>query len=156
MDIRTELREGDVDAVASLHGTTYAREHGFDHSFEQYVREPLARFAENPVGGRVWLAEEGGRLVGCIAIVPGEEGWAQLRWFLVSPETRGQGLGRRLMGEALAFARERGYPGVYLWTVSALERAASLYRAAGFALVEEKPGAWGAAVLEQKYDLRLR
>jgi GNAT superfamily N-acetyltransferase len=31
---------------------------------------------------------------------------SQLRWFLVAPDVRKQGLGKRLLNEALAFARE--------------------------------------------------
>jgi hypothetical protein len=43
-----------------------------------------------------------------------------------------------------------------LWTVSSLAAAASLYRSAGFRLVEEIPGRrWGVDVVEQRYDLAL-
>ena len=81
---------------------------------------------------------------------------AQLRWFLVDPAVRGMGLGRRLLDEALAFCKECGYGNVILWTVSALEAAAHLYRSAGFRKVEEKPGRlWGVDVVEEKYELTL-
>lgn len=154
--LRTDWRAGDLGAVVTLHALTYSREHGFDATFEAYVAGPLAEFVLKR-GERdcLWLAEDGGRLVGCVAIVSAGEEEAQLRWYVVAPEARGRGLGRRLLDEALSFCRRVGYRSVYLWTVSRLERAAALYRAAGFQLVEQKPGAWGTEVLEQKYRLAL-
>jgi hypothetical protein len=59
------------------------------------------------------------------------------------------------MQEALDFAVRFGYRSIYLWTVSALERASALYRAAGFRKTEEKPGRWGVEVIEEKYVLNL-
>jgi len=41
-------------------------------------------------------------------------------------------------------------------SVSALTTASRLYRSAGFAKVEEKPGRmWGVDVVEEKYELAL-
>jgi GNAT superfamily N-acetyltransferase len=155
--LRHVLRPGDLGAIISLHGTTYAREHGFDVTFEAYVAGPLAEFAcRGGDGDRLWLAECGGRVVGCVAIVANSEMEAQLRWFLVEPSARGHGLGSRLLREAVEFCKERGYKTVVLWTVSALVAASRLYRAAGFEKVEETPAQrWGALVVEEKYVLRL-
>jgi GNAT superfamily N-acetyltransferase len=156
--IRTDLRPGDIGAVVSLHGTLYAQEHGFDSTFEAYVAGPLAEFvfASSP-RERLWLAERDGRLVGCIAIVAAASRTAQLRWFLVDPSARGAGLGKRLLHEAVAFARACGNTSVILWTVSALTAAGHLYEAAGFRKVEESPGhLWGVDVVEEKYELSLR
>jgi N-acetylglutamate synthase-like GNAT family acetyltransferase len=156
--LRTELRPGDLGAVVGLHGTVYARERGFDPTFEAYVGGPLADFvrAGSP-RGRLWLAERSGRFVGCVAVVPAGADTAPLRWFLVEPGERGAGLGRRLLGEAVAFSRARGYDEIILWTESALAAAARLYHALGFTRVEERPGrVWGVDLVEEKYRLRLR
>lgn len=157
ISLRVDLRPGDVGDVVRLHGVIYAREHGFDHTFEAYVAAPLAEFVRSgSPRERLWLAERDGRLVGCVAIVAVSPELAQLRWFLVDPSARGTGLGKRLLGEALAFARGCGYRTVVLWTVSALAAAAHLYGSAGFRKVEEKPGrAWGVEVIEEKYELAL-
>jgi GNAT superfamily N-acetyltransferase len=155
--LRTDLRPGDLGSVVHLHGVVYAREHGFDPTFEAYVAGPLAELVLAPDRGRIWLAERDGRLVGCVAIVAADVRTAQLRWFLVEPSARGAGLGTRLLREAVAFCRERGHERIFLWTVSALEAAARLYRAAGFRKTEEKPGrVWGVDVVEEKYELSLR
>ena len=156
MTLRTEIRPGDVATLIQMHGEIYAREYGFDETFTAYVDRPLTEFARLPGRReRMWIAEHDQRIVGSIAIVEGESRQAQFRWFLVDPVYRGHGLGRRLMHEALAFAAESGYESIYLWTVSALTAAARLYRKAGFVKVDEKPGNWGAVVIEEKYVLDL-
>ena len=155
--LRTELRPGDVGQVVYLHGVVYAREHGFDHTFEAYVAGPLSELVlERSERERLWLAEHQGRIVGCIAIVEAAPEVAQLRWYLVDPRARGLGIGRRLLQEAVDFSRSCGYQKVVLWTVSALVAAAHLYRAFGFVKVETKPGRnWGVDVVEEKYELEL-
>ena len=79
---------------------------------------------------------------------------AQLRWLLVHPDERGNGLGRWLLREAVAFARRERYGGLFLWTVASLTTAARLYLAAGFELTAESAHEiWGATETEQRYDL---
>jgi GNAT superfamily N-acetyltransferase len=155
--VRTELRPGDLGRIVTLHGTLYAAERGWDATFEAYVAGPLAEFVLGTADRqRLWLAERDGRLVGCIAIVAGGPASAQLRWFLVEPSARGTGLGKRLLQEALAFARDRGYTEVMLWTERSLAAAAHLYQRAAFRKVEEKPGRqWGADVTLERYELHL-
>ena len=64
---------------------------------------------------------------------------------------------RSLIDESLAFCRAAGYRSVYLWTVTGLDAAARLYRAAGFRKTETKPPAmlWGVTLSEERYDLDL-
>ena len=156
--LRTEMKAGDLGRIVSLHGELYARECGFDLTFEAYVAGPLAEFVRShSPANRLWIAEHEDRIVGCVAIVAASAGAAQLRWYLVVPERRRHGLGRRLLTEAIAFSRQQGYETVSLWTVSALAAAAKQYRAAGFRKAEEKPGTlWGKDVVEEKYELELR
>src|SRR5581483_7235805 len=129
--IRTSLTPGDVGSVVRLHGVLYAKEYGFDHTFEAYVAAPLAKFVQSPgPNERIWLAERNRALVGCVAIVASTPEIAQLRWFIVDPECRGAGIGKRLLFEAIEFSRARGYRSIILWTVSGLPAAAHLYRSA--------------------------
>jgi N-acetylglutamate synthase-like GNAT family acetyltransferase len=155
--IRHDIRPGDIGSIVHLHGMIYARDHGFDATFEAYVAEPLARFVRSPSArDRLWIAERDDRIVGCIAIVAVSETEAQLRWYLVVPEERGVGLGKYLVGDAIAFCRQCRYESVFLWTVSTLETAAHLYRAFGFRKVEANPERlWGVDVVEEKYILDL-
>ncbi|HUF13167.1 MAG TPA: GNAT family N-acetyltransferase [Longimicrobiales bacterium] len=156
--LRHELRPGDIGWVVHRHGVLYAREYGWDYRFEAYVAETIVPFGlhHDPARERLWLAEIGERIVGSIAIVSGQADAAQLRWFLVEPDSRGMGIGRRLIDETLAFCRATGRRRVYLLTVTGLDAAAHLYTAAGFRLTEQIPAArWGAEVVEERYDLTL-
>jgi GNAT superfamily N-acetyltransferase len=157
ISLRTDLRHGDLGMIVYLHGVIYARERGFDPTFEAYVAGPLSEFVrKGSPRERLWLAEREGRIVGCIAIVATSPQTAQLRWFLVEPNTRGLGLGKRLLSEAITFCKECGYAEVILWTESALTTAAALYQTVGFRKTEEKPGrVWGVDLVEEKYELRL-
>jgi GNAT superfamily N-acetyltransferase len=156
--LRTDLRSGDLGRIVSLHGELYARECGWDLTFEAYVAAPLAEFVLSPSpGNRLWIAEHDGRIAGCVAIVAVSAHVAQLRWYLVVPEWRRHGLGRRLLSEAIAFSRLQGYEKIFLWTVSTLTAAAKQYLAMGFRMTEAKPGRiWGSDLVEEKYELVLR
>jgi ribosomal protein S18 acetylase RimI-like enzyme len=156
--LRHRLEPGDLGSIVHLHGTAYAREYGFDETFEAYVAGPLSEFVRNPTDrDRLWLADRDGRLAGCIAIVGASPTEAQLRWFLVDPSARGLGLGRTLLHEAIEFSRGRDYESIFLWTVSALTAAARLYLSAGFDRVEERPRRlWGVDAVEEKYAMPLR
>jgi GNAT superfamily N-acetyltransferase len=155
--LRTILQPGDVDAILRFHCESYGREFGFDAAFEAHVAGPLQSFARAPSAHeRIWIAERGGAIVACIAIVDAGGGTAQLRWFLVAPPLRGAGLGRRLLGRAVSFCRSAGYRRITLWTVDVLETAAHLYRSVGFERVEANPARlWGADLVEEKYELML-
>lgn len=153
--IRDTLRPGDLGMIVHLHGVHYAREYGLDTTFEPYVAKPLAEFvlARN---GRLWVAEQGDRIVGSIAVLDGENGEGQLRWFLLAPQARGTGLGRRLLETALAYARERGMPRVFLWSFSDLATALKLYERAGFEVTETRATRlWGAERTELRMELDL-
>ena len=156
--IRTTLEPGDIGYVISLHGSLYAREFGLDHTFEADVAKGLGEFAKGYDSSKdlFAVAEIDGRIVGSIVIAAESDQLAKLRYFLVHPDARGHGLGRRLMQQALDFCRERGFRTVWLWTISELKTAAHLYREAGFEITEEKTHEiWGKIRTEQRYDLTL-
>ena len=158
MEFRTELRAGDIGEIVRLHGLLYAQEYGWDYHFEAYVARSLADFAlkHDPQRERIWIVEQNRLLTGCIGIVDGGEGQAQLRWFLLKRSARGHGAGKRLISSAIAFAQNAGYRSIYLWTVRGLDAAAHLYQTHGFTLTEEHDSAqWGITVREQRYDLSL-
>ncbi len=154
-DIRHELRPGDLGMVIHLHGVHYAREYGLDTTFEPYVAKPLADFILSGAG-RLWIAEEDGRVVGSIAVVDADEGVGQLRWFLLTPDARGTGLGRRMLETALAYCRARGMHHAFLWSFAQLDEALRLYERAGFQITEtNKTLLWGAERTEVRMDLEI-
>ena len=151
--IRHTLQPGDLGMVVHLHGLHYWREYGLDITFEPYVARPLADFVLAGAGC-LWIAEEGDRVVGSVAVVNAEEGMGQLRWFLVVPEARGTGLGKRLLQEALTYARERGLRRLFLWTFAELECAVRLYERAGLTVTDRKTDfVWGAERTELRMEI---
>jgi N-acetylglutamate synthase-like GNAT family acetyltransferase len=156
--IRTDIRPGDIGAIVRMHGEVYGAEQGWDWTFEAYVADTLARFAEqfDPRTDRLWLAEDAGEVVGSIAIVHAEPGVAQLRWYLVHPSARGSGIGRRLLHDAIAFCRAASYTRIFLLTASDLPASAHLYGEAGFVATSHTSCTmWGAALIEERHELQL-
>ena len=154
--IRTQMAPGDIGYIIHLHGKLYAREYDLDRTFEGDVAIKMGEFAKtyDPRKDFFAVAELDGKIVGSIVINGLSEELAQLRWFLVHPDARGHGLGRRLIDKALAFCRERGFKKVHLWTISELKVAAHLYRQAGFVITREAThDIWGATRTEQEYEL---
>jgi N-acetylglutamate synthase-like GNAT family acetyltransferase len=155
--IRHELRPGDLGALVRLHGVLYAREYGYDHTFEPYVAGPMAEFVLSPsTRKRIWIVEHRAEIAGCLAVVEASADEAQLRWFLLDPAIRGRGVGRYLLEDALAFCRAAGYRRAFLLTVDLHTEAAALYRSLGFMMTDEHPATlWGAERTEQRYEMGL-
>jgi GNAT superfamily N-acetyltransferase len=151
---------GAIGRVAELHALYYSRNWGFGVFFEAKIASEMSHFLLqfDPAKDGFWTARLGGRIHGSITIVGprGKQGGAHLRWFILSDEQRGTGLGNRLIGEALDFCRRHDYRQVYLWTFAGLDAARHLYVKNGFRLAEEMLGEqWGKTVLEQRYVLDL-
>ena len=108
------------------------------------------------LSGQVWLAENGGgHVVGHVALTREGPGEARLRWFLLLPEARGQGVGRRLLDGLLQTADAAGHERITLTTFSELEAAAHLYRATGFERMSASPlEQWGRSITMEVYERR--
>lgn len=151
---------GDLGWVVMAHGEVYGQEFGWDTSFEALVARIVADYGlgHDPCRESAWLAELGGKRVGCIFCVadPTDESAALLRILLVHPAARGRDLGRRLVSTCLKFATEAGYERVRLWTNHPLAAARRIYLEHGFRLIAEEPHrSFGAELVGQMYELDL-
>ncbi|WP_405816971.1 helix-turn-helix domain-containing GNAT family N-acetyltransferase [Streptomyces sp. NBC_01390] len=156
------LREpdpGDLGWIVQRNAALYAAEYGFNIDYEGLVARIVADFAEDhdPHLERVWIAELDGRPVGCVMCVRDEApGTARLRLLLVEPEARGLGIGDRLVGAVIGFAREVGYRDLVLWTNDVLGAARRIYQRHGFVLSAEKPHrSFGRDLVGQDWRLDL-
>jgi len=148
---------GCIGRITELHADYYSRLAGFGLHFEAKVAGGLVAFFEQYQAGRdgIWLAVEGSKIQGSIAIdgSHAEEEGAHLRWFIASEETRGTGIGSRLMDHAMEHCIAQGFRRVYLWTFEGLEVARHLYEKHGFRLVHQQAGnQWGKQVNEQRFE----
>lgn len=156
--IRTELRAGDIGYITYLHGVLYKKEYNYSISFESYVAAGLDEFYQqyDPSRDRVWVCEHGGKIIGFLLLMHRQNNTAQLRYFIIDPQYRGIGLGKKLMSLYMEFLRNCGYTSSYLWTTNELPAAAHLYTRHGFQFAEEREStAFGKALKEQRYDLTL-
>ena len=157
----TELRDlaiGDAGWLIQQHAELYAAEEGFDHMFEPLVAEILADFIRNhdPEVERGWIAWRNGRRLGSIFCVRLDDQTAKLRLFLLVPQARGSGLGRRLLEACIDHARAKGFKSLQLWTHESHEAACALYRKYGFELRDSQPvTSFGVDLVEQTWQLTL-
>src|SRR5215469_18146279 len=149
---------GDIGWIIHRHGVLYAEEYGLDIGFEAFVAQIAASFVENldPRRERCWIAEREGEIAGSVVLVNEGEGVAKLRLLYVEPKARGLGIGARLVGECIGFARRAGYHKVTLWTNDILISARRIYEAAGFHLTREEPHhSFGRDLVGQYWELPL-
>jgi len=156
--IRRKLQAGDIGAITHLHGKLYHEEFGFGLGFEKYVAESFAEYVGSFKEGldQVWVCEYQDQPAGFISLVHRNPSLAQLRYFIIAPQFRGIGLGKKLTAEFMQTARNQNYQKVFLWTTTPLTKAASIYQKLGFKLVlEQESTSFGLHLIEQKYELTL-
>ncbi|MFN3836300.1 MAG: GNAT family N-acetyltransferase [Brevundimonas sp.] len=105
--------------------------------------DPQGSFLDR--GGRIFMAERDGRVVGCCALVPSTDGGVEICKMTVTPAARGLGLARRLLAACEAAAREVGAARLYLETNSRLTPAIALYESFGFVHLPPRPTPYARA-----------
>jgi DNA-binding MarR family transcriptional regulator/GNAT superfamily N-acetyltransferase len=153
------LEPGDIGWIVHRQALLYHREFGWDWTYEGLIAQILGSFIRDfdPEREDAWAAELGGRTVGSIFLVRGNEPeTAKLRLLYVEPDARGHGIGASLVETCIERARALGYGKLVLWTNDVLASARKIYQAAGFELVaEEKHHSFGEDLVGQTWELRL-
>ena len=153
------FREPDIDFVIARQLALYAAEYGFTSDiWKTYLTGGVNDFVRKFDSGRdcMYIAEHNNVPCGCIAITHADDGAAQLRFYFMEKELRGNGAGHRLIDRAIGFSRDAKYERVFLWTFSTLDAARHLYAGSGFRIRETQVNnEWGEPVLEERWELEL-
>jgi GNAT superfamily N-acetyltransferase len=149
----------DVDFVIARQLALYDREYGFTSEiWRAYLTDGVRNFVNRFDSERdcMYILDNDGVPLGCIAITHVDQATAQLRFFFLEPEIRGLGAGRRLIDQAIDFCKDKKYRHVFLWTFSTLMAARHLYDSKGFQIMETHENRdWGETILEERWDLNL-
>lgn len=86
--------------------------------------------------GAFFVLLNGEEVIGTVALQQETDASCELCRMYLAPQYRGQGLGRRLLEHSVREARDSGLKEMHLKTASVLVEAISLYKRAGFAVVE--------------------
>ena len=92
-----------------------------------------------PPYGRLLLGEYEGQVVGLACMRRIREDIGEIKRMYVQPAFRGKGIGRALIEDLIAEAREIGYPRIRLDSTRFMKEAHSLYRSVGFQEIEPYP-----------------
>lgn len=144
--------------VVQMHGALYAREFGYDWTFEALVAQIVAEYVRDfkPKFERCWIAEMDGEVVGSIFLVRKSSVVSKLRLLIIHPGARGQGLGKRLTRACIRFARAAGYRKMALWTQSHLHAARAIYKSENFKLKsKQKHSSFGKHLVAEVWELKL-
>lgn len=156
LDIREGYQSGLIAGVTGMHAAFYSENYRFGAVFERKVASEMSEFMGriDREGNTTFSAYRAEQLLGSVTL-DGEDlgdSRAHLRWFIVSPNARGLGVGKGLIEKATDFVDKNGFQQTHLWTFQGLDAARHLYEDAGFRLVEEQSGSqWGTQVVEQEF-----
>ena len=128
------FRPGDMGMITARQSILYAEAYGWGVGMEALIGEITSAFLRNFQPGReqCWIAEQDGRMLGCVFLVADSPEVARLRLLYVEAEARGFGIGNLLVEQCIKFARDAGYRDLVLWTHTVLSSARKIYAAHGF------------------------
>ncbi len=97
---------------------------------EKYLLAPDDYFRGRD--GEFWIIEEDGKIIATIAVLMLDAKTAELKSLYVHRDFRKQGLGEKLTGSAIDFARQRNKIEMILWSDTRFTKAHRLYERLGF------------------------
>ncbi len=126
-------RDDDAAGMIALIGACFAEYEGcvLDVDGEAPELKEIAT-AHSTQGGRFWVAESDGAIIGSVGLVPNGGGVWELKKLYVTKAARRLGIGRRLVSLAEVEAMSRGARAIELWSDTRFEDAHRLYERRGY------------------------
>lgn len=143
MPVIEQASETDIPALCALLSVLFTQEAEFTPDSEAQ-RSGLLKIIGNPEVGAVLVAREGEAIIGMVNLLftvstaLGEQ-VALLEDMVISPETRGHGVGSKLLTQAISFARMKGCRRITLLTDGHNQAAQRFYARHGFAVSSMVP-----------------
>lgn len=128
--MRPMQTQADADAFRLLNEEWISRWFRLEEKDRATLGDPQGRIVAH--GGQVFVAADEERVLGTVALIRFSDGVYELSKMAVDPETRGQGIGRRLLSYVLQQARAIGAHTVFLGSSTRLVNAVHLYESLGF------------------------
>lgn len=148
----------DLEYLIESHCRIYKQEHHFDNTFKDYIIQSVSDFSNNRSEGKsqIWIIDMDGSLKGTIGIIDIGNETAQLRWFLIEPDYRGNGLGKDLLRRAIQFCIDNHFKRVILWTSMGMVNARKLYEDHKFIMTESRTQILSKQeITEEKWEMKL-
>jgi putative acetyltransferase len=124
------FRPGDEAAFFRLNEAWISQDFVLEAADLEIIRDPKSHILDG--GGQICIAEFDGAVVGCCALVVMEPGELELAKMTVAENSRGAGVGRRLLEFAIAEARRMNARRLYLESNTKAAAAIHLYEQLGF------------------------
>ena len=113
---------------------------------EDFYRERLRDVARRDAEAEVWVAVDGGTVLGCVTHCPPGSAWREIseahegefRMLAVHPDARGRGIGTALSRHCEDLAREHGASGMVLSSLADMTGAHRIYAQLGYARDEAR------------------
>ena len=139
--LTTDFTAEDIEISIKRQREIFGGEFGFLDSAHPYAEKAIREFAENWNKEKDFMlvARHNGRFAGTITFMGEENGTGRLRFLILEPHLRGQGIGKAIVTTALEWAKAMGYNHIWLSTHSVLETARKMYRKLGFIKISEEP-----------------
>lgn len=121
----------DWDAIARIHDAARRDELRGSAGVEAFLTLAQTAEREGLFDGHLWVAEAGGSVAGFVALDDDE-----VTWLYVDPQRYRQGIGRALLGHAVAAAGPR----VEVTVLDGNPAAEALYASEGFTVTQTRTG----------------
>ena len=130
---RPEDRPAIIHIIKSIYD-----DYNYTMDFEQFDRDMIdidSTYRDS--GGEFWVVDDSGSVAGMIGVLPLDGETCELRRLYVDKGRWGRGFGSTLTKTVISWARDKGFPGVVLWSDVLFENAHHLYVKHGFEASEE-------------------
>ena len=142
---------GDAAAFRELNEAWITKLFSLVEHDHKVLSDPIGQIIEP--GGQIIVAVDGGRVVGCCALVPMEPGVFEMAKLAVAEDCQGRGVGRKVMERTIEEARAMGAKRLYLETNHTLKNTIHLNETLGFRRLPPRASHYARADVFMEMDL---